>query len=110
MSVPEVTLTEKQRFWLEHVRACERTGQSMRRYADEQGLEVAAFYSWKAALRRKGALGNTAQAPQLFRKAHVVDGRSAGRCRLILPTGLTLEFDSAAEPAWVAELARALAP
>ncbi len=57
MSVPEVPLTEKQRFWLDHVRACERSGQSMRRYAEEQGLEVAAFYNWKAALRRKGVPG-----------------------------------------------------
>lgn len=110
MSEPRTSLTEKQRFWLEHVRACERTSQSMRRYAEDQGLEVAAFYSWKAVLRRKGVLGETAPAPRLFRKARVVDGRSAERCRLVLPMGLTLEFDSGADPVWVAALAKALAP
>ena len=109
MSLPEVTLTEKQRFWLEHLKACDQSGQSMRQYAQANELEVATLYSWKATLRRKGVIGERPAQPQLFRKAHVVDGRGLGRCRVVLPTGLTLEFDSGAEPTWVAELVRALA-
>ncbi len=109
MDLTEISLTDKQRFWLDHLRACERSGQSMSQYAKAHELNVTAFYNWKATLRRKGVLGEAPAASRLFRKAHVVDGRALGRCRVVLPTGLTLEFDNSTEPSWVAELVRALA-
>ena len=103
------SLTEKQRFWLEHLKACEQSGQLMRQYAKAHELKATAFYNWKSVLRRKGVLGERPAESRLFRKAQVVDGRALGRCRVVLPTGLALEFDNSAEPAWVAELVRALA-
>ena len=108
MDSTEIPLTDKQRFWLEHIKACEQSGQSMSQYAKAQELNVTAFYNWKATLRRKGVLGERSAQPRMFRKAHLVDGRALGRCRVVLPTGLTLEFDNSTEPAWVAELVRAL--
>lgn len=109
MDPAETPLTDKQRYWLDQLKACEASGQSMRQYANSHELNVTAFYNWKATLRRKGVLVNRPAESRLFRKAQVVDGRTLGRCRLVLSTGLTLEFDSSAEPAWVAELVRALA-
>lgn len=109
MNSTDISLTEKQRFWLEHVKACNESGQSMRAYARACDLNGTAFYNWKSILRRKGVLGESPMEPRLFRKATVVEGRTLGHCRLVLPTGLTLEFDSSAEPDWVAELVRALA-
>lgn len=109
MDSSELPLTDKQRFWLDHLKACEASGQSMRQYANSHELDVTAFYNWKATLRRKGVIGNRPAKSGLFRKAHVVNGRTLGRCRVVLPTGLALEFDSSAEPVWVAQLVRALA-
>ena len=109
MNSTDISLTEKQRFWLEHVEACDASGQSMRAYAQACDLNTTAFYNWKSILRRKGVLGESPAEPRLFQKANVTEGRTLGQCRLVLPAGLTLEFDSSAEPTWVAELVRALA-
>lgn len=38
-------LTERQRYWLEHVRACDRAGRSTVEYARTHGLESRAMYS-----------------------------------------------------------------
>jgi len=99
-------LTEKQQYWLDHVQACDRAGLSMRSYAEANGLSLTALYSWKATLRRKGALD--AAKPRLFQRATVVGGRTSGDCRLVLPSGLALEVGAGTEPEWVAELVRAL--
>ncbi|MCW8917607.1 MAG: hypothetical protein OQL08_02155 [Gammaproteobacteria bacterium] len=48
----DTSLTEKQKFWLGQVQACARSGQSMRVYAEANGLS--AFNAWKKTLRRKG--------------------------------------------------------
>ena len=47
-------LTERQRFWLEHLRAC-GTG-SLKSYADKHGLDIGALYEAKSRLKRKGML------------------------------------------------------
>lgn len=104
----EISLTAKQQFWFEHLKACAASGQSMRDYAEHHELDITAFYGWKARLRDKGLIEGTREArPRLFRKASVT-GVALHRCRVMLPTGLALEFDAGAEPAWVADLVRAL--
>ena len=101
------TLTKKQQFWLDHVRACDQSDQSMRAYARANGLKVAEFYSWKAVLRRKGVVGEDKPAA-VFRKADIVDDRYPGHCRVMLPSGVALEVEAGTEPAWVAGLVAAL--
>lgn len=49
-------LTEKQRFWLDHIESCLSSGVSMRAYADRHGLDVQRFYGWKNQLKRFGVL------------------------------------------------------
>ena len=108
MSTNEHTLTEKQRFWLEHVKACSESDQSMREYAKIHELDPGAFYSAKSVLRQKGVIESATSGKQpLFKKARVAD-RSLGRCRLVLSTGAALEFDAGTDPAWVAQLVRSL--
>ncbi len=36
----EMRLTERQRYWLEHIRACEASGKSVTAYAAEHGFHV----------------------------------------------------------------------
>jgi hypothetical protein len=48
-------LTRGQRRWLEHFRACEARGCSLKDYAVEHGLSVAAAYVAKSELKRRGA-------------------------------------------------------
>jgi hypothetical protein len=105
------SLSEKQRVWLRHVRACAVAGISMRAYAAKHGLRVQAFYAAKAELRRSGVLdGARAHTePPRFAKAQVVEACAIGRCRIVLPSGLTVELDAGTDPAWVAQLVGALA-
>lgn len=104
----DISLTEKQTFWLEHVKACAASGKLMRAYAQANELSVSAFYSWKKILRRKGVIGDPQlDETPLFRKAVVSDYRTE-RCRVLLPSGLVLEFDGGTDPLWVGALLRAL--
>lgn len=41
--------------WLEHLRACEARGCSLKQYAREHGLSVQAAYVAKSELKRRGA-------------------------------------------------------
>ncbi|MFW6346903.1 MAG: hypothetical protein ACOC0M_11325 [Halomonas sp.] len=113
MTEADPSLTDVQRDWLRHARACDEAGTTMRAYATEHGLNLDAFYTAKGLLRRKGVLAPKASRsqpePPRFAKARVVDGRGLGRCRVVLPSGLALEVDAGTDPAWVAALVGALA-
>ncbi|WP_085440118.1 IS66 family insertion sequence element accessory protein TnpA [Magnetofaba australis] len=95
-------LTERQRYWLEHVRASERTGGTLKAYADAQGLDVQEFYNQKGELRRKGLLDAAFEAESRFARLTVEpDALPERRCRMELPNGVTLDLlepDSA--PGW----------
>ena len=68
--VPEISLTEHQRYWLEHVRACESSGKRITEYAADHGLAVRAMYDGKRALVKKGVLPRTHATR--FQRARVV--------------------------------------
>jgi hypothetical protein len=106
MSQP-IPLTTKQQFWFDHLCACDRSGQTMKDYAQHHDLSVGAFYAWKKTLRRKGVIGTAPPAaPSLFQKVALQN--HSGTLRLVLPTGLTLEIDAGTDPHWVAQLVGAL--
>ena len=48
------SLTNHQRHWLEHIRACEASGKSVAAYAVEHGFQVRATYDAKKILVKKG--------------------------------------------------------
>lgn len=90
-------LTERQRFWLEHLRAC--GSGSLKAYAQTHGLDLRALYDAKARLKRKGALPAGAPA-RLVR----VDVERASRrptdpayCRVHLANGVAVELSCAPE-------------
>jgi transposase-like protein len=56
------SLTAKQRYWLEHVRACESGGQVLASYAGSHDLGVGQLYSWRTRLRKMGLLGGSVSA------------------------------------------------
>ena len=86
-------LTERQRFWLEHLRAC-GTG-SLKSYAEEHGLDIGALYEAKSRLKRKGALDG---APTRFARVQCDSpGPSATVCRIHLRNGALVEVACAPE-------------
>ena len=55
-SIMIAALTQRQRYWLEHVQACEASGKSMVEYAESQDIAVRAMYSGRKTLIKKGIL------------------------------------------------------
>jgi hypothetical protein len=87
---PENSLTEHQRYWLKHVRACEASGKRITEYAADHGLTVRAMYDGKRALVKKGVLPRTHAAR--FQRAQVVDPVVSSEWHIHLPNGLSVSF------------------
>jgi len=88
--VEEAELTERQRYWLEHIRACEASGKSIAEYAAELGVKAHAMYAGKKKLVEKGILPRT--HPVRFQQAHVVDMTGGSEWRIQLPNGVSVAF------------------
>ena len=92
-------LTERQQYWLKHLRACEASGQTTIDYAREHGIKVKSMYSARKALAEKGTL----PPPQAtcFQQVQVVSGNPAGdsQWRVQLPNGAAVAFSGNVEAA-----------
>jgi hypothetical protein len=58
-SPAEAKLTKKQREWLRHLRACQRSGSRVKEYAAEHKIPVQSLYQAAQRLRRLGVSSNT---------------------------------------------------
>ena len=52
----EASLTERQQYWLKHIRACEASGKTTIDYARAHGINVKTLYSARKTLAEKGTL------------------------------------------------------
>ena len=83
-------LTERQRYWLQHIQACEASGKSIAAYSAEQGIAARAMYGGKKVLVKKGVLPRT--RPSRFQRAQVVAPASGNAWRIQMPNGLSVTF------------------
>ncbi len=90
-------LTERQTFWLEHLRAC--GSGSLKAYAEAHGLDLRAMYDAKARLKRKGALPSAPARLVRVERAEAARAGSAGPayCRVHLRNGVAVELACAPE-------------
>lgn len=83
------SLTVRQQFWIEHLRACAARGQALSSYAAEQGLSIAGLYEAKSRLRRRGVW------PEVGARFVRVQGASSSVVpslyRVSLPNGVVVE-------------------
>lgn len=86
----QAALTERQRYWLEQVRACEASGKSIAEYAAEQGLAAKAMYAGKKVLVQKGVLPCT--RPARFQRAEMVGAVVGSEWRIQLSNGVSVAF------------------
>lgn len=100
-------LTERERHWLQHLRACERSGGTAKDYAARKGLSLGAWYEAKRRLVRKGAW-QTAAAPAARRPRFVPVTVETPRTppgpalQLRLPNGTVLEWQESPSPEMLA--------
>ena len=83
-------LTQRQRYWLEHIQACEASGKSVAEYATEHGVNARAMYSGKKILVNKGVLPAT--QPIRFQRVQVMEAALSSQWRIGLPNGVSVAF------------------
>jgi hypothetical protein len=83
-------LTDRQRFWLEHIRACETSGKSMADYAASHDIAVRAMYAGKKFLVKKGLLPG--MQPARFQRVQVLEASLSSQWRIALPNGVSVAF------------------
>ena len=83
-------LTDRQRYWLEHVQACEASGKSMVEYAASQDIAVRDMYAGKKTLVKNGIL----PGPQSvrFQRVQVMEAAASNQWRIGLPNGVSVAF------------------
>jgi hypothetical protein len=103
MAVTEDTcLTERQQYWLKHLRACDTSGKTTIDYARENGINVKSMYSARKALAEKGTLPRP--KPARFQQVQVIAGNPAGdtQWHVQLPNGLAISFGGKVDAATLA--------
>ena len=88
-------LTERQRYWLDQIRACEASGKTIAEYSAEHGIAARAMYTGKKALVKKGVLARTHRSR--FQRAQVVEARVVSEWRVQLPNGVSVAFSGAVD-------------
>ena len=93
----EVALTERQQYWLKHIRACDATEQTSIDYAREHGINVKSLYSARKALAEKGTLPRP--QPPRFCKAQVASDpiHTDSQWHIKLPNGVVIAFGGAVD-------------
>ena len=88
--------TPRQRFWLEHLKACREQGLSLKAYARAHDLSVSALYAANSALKRRAlSTEPAAPAPKLV-PVRLASGPSM--VRVLLPNGVVLELPETVDP------------
>jgi len=90
MDTQEISLTDHQRHWLHHLRACEASDKSIAAYASEHGIDAKAMYAGKKVLVKKGVLPRTRR--HRFLRAQVKGPMAGNTWRIQLPNGLSVAF------------------
>ena len=108
-AIEEKCLTERQRCWLRHLRACESSGKTMQAYALEAGIGVRSLYDAKKRLKRIGIWAPMRNAaPVRFDRVEVAAARF-GRCRIELANGIAVEISEVFDSGTLSQLLRTVA-
>ena len=87
-------ITERQQFWLDHLKAADDQGMTLVAYAKDNDLKVKDLYQWKTSLTRRGFWA----ASTVTKSADFVAVKTKSPstlCSLVLPNGIRLEFQGA---------------
>ena len=97
------TITERQHYWLNHIRAVDAGSESTVDYAQSHGLKVKDLYQWKTKLIKLGfydADHSVSEFVPVKTLAPPVPDLSTGssQCALVFPSGLRFEFGESISP------------
>ena len=91
----ERKLTARQRYWLDHIQACEASGEKMSAYAVAQGLGSRALYDAKKRPLKQGVIAASKRSRPGFQRVQVHDTPALRfeQCRIHLPNGAVIELN-----------------
>jgi hypothetical protein len=100
-NTPVSRLTERQQYWLKHIRACDASGLTSIDYARRHGIKVKSLYSARKALAEKGKLPPPAPATVHFQKVQVLgpERDSHRPWHVQLPNGAAVSFGNPVDAA-----------
>jgi len=87
MKNPETS--DRQKFWLAHVKAAEASKGTQAEYARANGIKVKELYQWKTVLIRRGLLPSST-GPSAF--VGVTETGDDSGCTVVLPNGLRIDM------------------
>jgi hypothetical protein len=83
-------LTERERYWFDHLKAAQERNITLVGYAAEQGLKVKELYNRKSRFIKKGLMRSSVVAKDFIS----VGTQVPSQCRVLLANGVRVEFDS----------------
>lgn len=95
MGASAAELTERQRYWLKELQACELAGLSLSAYAAQQGFHVGGIYAAKKTLIRKGVLPQPSGVR--FQRAQVEAVDVGSEWCIRFPNGVSVEFSGSSD-------------
>jgi len=104
------TLTERQRYWLEHIKSWDESGLRMSEYARTQEFPVQALYEAKKALVKKGVLPRARGSyPTHFERVQIIEPSVETKWRIALPNGSVVEFSGSPDEPTLSTVLKAIA-
>jgi hypothetical protein len=100
-------LTERQRYWLEQIKACEASGMSASAYAAKQGFHVGGMYAGKKSLIKKGVLPSPAGTR--FQRVQAENVSVDNEWRIRLRNGVSVEFSGTVDSGWLSTVLNTVA-
>lgn len=96
--MPKKPLTERQRYWPNHIQCWNKSGMRMSEYARDQNVPVRAMYDTKKALVKRGILPRSrASYAAGFEQVQIIGSSAQSEWRITLPNGLLVEFSASFE-------------
>ncbi len=97
----------KVKYWRDHIRQAEQSGETFKHYAERHELNLKALYDWRSHLKKKDApTRSVAKKAAIFAKVISAPPPRAGVELRV--GGVTLSADALPDPAWLARLVHAL--
>ena len=104
----EKDLSDRQRFWLKHLRTAARKDEPLNAYAARLGLSESSLYEAKRRLRAWGVIEpapqRRASSPKFVRVERADTTRTSASLRVRLASGALLEWSEAPQGAGLREL------
>jgi len=105
---PAAALTDKRRFWQQHVAQAQSHHGSLAGYAKHHQLNANTLYYWVGKLKHKTAIKKSASKPVSFSAVQVSAPAPTRHCSLQLSPRLSLQCSALPDPQWLADLCRVM--